>query len=164
MGMIKMLTRTLLPFVGGNIIGNITAKEAPKDYGKFEKPPYSPPRYAFPIVWPILYLCMGVAYNLVKGNGTNTKAATVTHYTQLSLNFLWSLLYFKKKVRGIALIESFILLIAVTTNVVVFFKNKPISGILLFPYVLWSSYASYLNTGNWLLNKDNPEYSKGLCK
>lgn len=50
MGMIKMLTRTLLPFVGGNIIGKITAKEAPKDYGKFEKPPYSPPRYAFPIV------------------------------------------------------------------------------------------------------------------
>ncbi|HCD7366705.1 TPA: tryptophan-rich sensory protein, partial [Staphylococcus aureus] len=41
-----------------------------------------------------------------------------------------------------------------------FFKVKRIAGIILIPYMLWSTFASYLTVGNWLLNKDNPRYTE----
>ncbi|HCD4585133.1 TPA: tryptophan-rich sensory protein, partial [Staphylococcus aureus] len=59
-----------------------------------------------------------------------------------------------------ALIESFILLTAVIMMTVKFFKVKRIAGIILIPYMLWSTFASYLTVGNWLLNKDNPRYTE----
>lgn len=95
--------------VGGSIIGRIIAKESRQDYKNFRKPPFSPPTKAFPIVWPILYLLMGVSYLITTKNKTKTTRIKVTHYTQLTLNYLWSILYFKKKVRGIAFIESIML-------------------------------------------------------
>ncbi len=130
--------------VGGSIIGRIIAKESRQDYKNFRKPPFSPPTKAFPIVWPILYLLMA--------------RIKVTHYTQLTLNYLWSILYFKKKVRGIAFIESIMLFISVVTNAVSMFKIHRVAGLLQIPYVLWSAFASYLNAGNYYLNKDNPNY------
>lgn len=82
----------------------------------------------------------------------------MTHYTQLTLNYLWSILYFKKKVRGIALIESIMLFISVVANAVSMFKIHRVTGLLQIPYVLWSAFASYLKAGNYYLNKDNPNY------
>lgn len=54
--------------VGGSIIGRIIAKESRQDYKNFRKPPFSPPTKAFPIVWPILYLLMGVSYLITTKN------------------------------------------------------------------------------------------------
>ncbi len=47
------------PLVGGRLIGKYAVQNARKDYSKNKKPPFSPPGYIFPIVWPILYLSMG---------------------------------------------------------------------------------------------------------
>uniref|UniRef100_UPI0030F3708D TspO/MBR family protein n=1 Tax=Staphylococcus aureus TaxID=1280 RepID=UPI0030F3708D len=129
------------------------------DYKKNIKPPFSPPGYIFPIVWPILYTTMGVAYAIVT-NKSNNKNLKVIYYTQLGLNYLWSILYFKYKLRFSALIESFLLLGAVITTTVKIFNTKKIAGILLVPYMLWSGFATYLTVGNWLLNKENPSYSE----
>ncbi|MCU5746978.1 tryptophan-rich sensory protein [Staphylococcus sp. SQ8-PEA] len=158
MNIIRRSVELFTPFIGGNIIGKVTAKEAPKDFEKFKSPPFSPPKIAFPIVWPILYLLMGISYVLVKVKGEDHKAETVAHYTQLSLNFAWSLLYFKVKARRFALVDSFLLFIAVVMSTIIFFNKRPLAGMLLLPYVVWSLYASYLTTGNYLLNKENPEY------
>lgn len=84
----------------------------------------------------------------------------MTHFIQLSFNYLWSILYFKKKMRGIAFVESVVLLVSVVVNAITMFKVHRIAGLLQIPYVLWSAFASYLNAGNWLLNKDNPNYNK----
>ena len=65
---------------------------------------------------------MGVSYLITTKNKTKTTRIKVTHYTQLTLNYLWSILYFKKKVRGIAFIESIMLFISVVTNAVSMFK------------------------------------------
>lgn len=101
---------------------------------------------------------MGVSYLITTKNKTKTTRIKVTHYTQLTLNYLWSILYFKKKVRGIAFIESIMLFISVVTNAVSMFKIHRVTGLLQIPYVLWSAFASYLNAGNYYLNKDNPNY------
>ena len=60
MNIIRRIVELFTPLAGGSLIGKMTAKEAPKDFKKFKKPPFSPPKKAFPIVWPILYLMMGV--------------------------------------------------------------------------------------------------------
>lgn len=143
--------------VGGSIIGRIIAKESRQDYKILENHHFSTYK-AFPIVWPILYLLMGVSYLITTKNKTKTTRIKVTHYTQLTLNYLWSILYFKKKVRGIAFIESIMLFISVVTNAVSMFKIHRVAGLLQIPYVLWSAFASYLNAGNYYLNKDNPNY------
>ncbi|PTE71174.1 tryptophan-rich sensory protein [Staphylococcus devriesei] len=150
----------LLPMIGGSIIGGLTANDTKNDYRQFKKPPFSPPGYIFPIVWPILYILMGVSFVLSIINSGKQRVVTVTHYLQLAFNYMWSLLYFKEKLRGVALVDSVVLLISVIINAITMFKAKGLAGLLQIPYILWSVYASYLNTGNWLLNKDNPEYFK----
>lgn len=160
MSLIKNIARITVPFIGGNLIGKFAVKNARKDYRKNVKPPFSPPGYVFPIVWPILYTSMGIAYTIAKNtkNIKNTKSVTNSHYTQLGLNYLWSLLYFKCKLRGSALIESYVLLLAVIVMSINFYKTNKFSGLIMIPYIMWSTFASYLTTGNWILNKDNPDY------
>ncbi|MFQ3844660.1 TspO/MBR family protein [Staphylococcus pseudoxylosus] len=155
---IKPVIKVITPILGGKFIGKFAVKNARKDYKNNVKPPFSPPGYAFPIVWPILYTTMGVAYMLVSHKADNKKLKGV-YYTQLSLNYLWSILYFKYKLRFSALVESFVLLGAVTRTTMKFFNVKKITGLLLVPYLLWSAFATYLTAGNWWLNKDNEDYS-----
>ncbi|EKU49828.1 TspO/MBR family protein [Staphylococcus massiliensis] len=162
MKIVKDLVRLFLPFVGGNIIGKVIANETKQDYEDFKKPPFAPPKIAFPIVWSILYLIMGFVYMAIRKKDKDSLDVMVTHCTQLILNFSWTLLYFKWKLRFTALIDSFLLLIAVVVQTVVVIKKRPIIGMLLLPYVVWSAYASYLTTGNWILNKDNPNYSNDI--
>ncbi len=147
------------PLVGGRLIGKYAVQNARKDYSKNKKPPFSPPGYIFPIVWPILYLSMGIAHSIITKERA-TKSAQTTYYSQLGLNYLWSILYFKYKLRGTALIESYVLLSAVILTTVQFYKVNKSAGLLLISYVCWSAYASYLTTGNWTLNKDNPRYTE----
>ncbi|MCG2076207.1 TspO/MBR family protein [Staphylococcus epidermidis] len=155
---IKTVIKVITPIIGGKFIGEVTVKNARKDYRNNIKPPFSPPGYIFPIVWPILYITMGVAYGIVT-NQSNRRRLKVIYYTQLSLNYLWSILYFKYKLRLSALVESVVLLGTVIITTVKFFNIKKITGFLLVPYVIWSAFATYLNAGNWLLNKDNPNYT-----
>ncbi|MCD8835079.1 tryptophan-rich sensory protein [Staphylococcus arlettae] len=156
---VKSIIKVKMPIIGGKFIGKFAVKNARRDYKKNIKLPFSPPGYVFPIVWPILYTTMGVAYAIVT-NKSNNKNLKVIYYTQLGLNYLWSILYFKYKLRFSALIESFLLLGAVITTTVKIFNTKKIAGILLVPYMLWSGFATYLTVGNWLLNKENPSYSE----
>lgn len=155
---IKQVGRIAVPVVGGQLIGKFAVQNARSDYKDYNKPPLSPPGYVFPIVWSALYLSMGIAHNIV-AQQKNSKDAEIPYYTQLGLNYLWSILYFKYKLRGAALIESFVLLVAVITTTVQFYNQRRVAGFLFIPYVCWSAFASYLATGNWLLNKDNPSYS-----
>ncbi|MBF7016004.1 TspO/MBR family protein [Staphylococcus durrellii] len=156
---IKLIAQALLPFIGGNLIGKYAVKNARKDYRQNVKPPLSPPGYIFPIVWPILYVSMGIAYVSAKKKAHNSAIISSVHYTQLGLNFLWSLLYFRYKLRGAAVVESYVLFTAVTTATVTYYQANKTSGTLMLPYVAWSGYASYLATGNWILNKDKAYYS-----
>ena len=127
---IKLVVEALLPFIGGNLIGKYAVKNARKDYRQNVKPPLSPPGYIFSIVWPVLYVSMGVAFVTAKYN-----------------------------LRGAAVVESFVLFTAVTSTTATYFQTNKTSGSLMVPYVAWSGYASYLATGNWLLNKDKAHYT-----
>lgn len=158
----KKVIRTFAPLVGGLIIGRLTAK-AQDDYKQYEKPPFSPPAIAFPIVWPMLYTSMGVAYKIATNKAESDlerNGLKRVHYTQLGLNYAWSILYFNLKLRKVALIESFALLAAGNIAATKFYQADKMAGALMVPYISWLSYASYLNSGNVVLNKDKAGYTR----
>ena len=72
---------------------------------------------------------------------------------QLCLNLAWSFLFFGLQRIDLALLEIIILLIAIITNTIVFWRIERLAGLLFVPYAVWVTYATILNASLWLLNK-----------
>ena len=65
MSKFKIYAKTILfPVVLGGIVGLIIS--GPMDYKTLNQPPLAPPSIAFPIVWTILYILMGVSFAILK--------------------------------------------------------------------------------------------------
>jgi tryptophan-rich sensory protein len=71
---------------------------------------------------------------------------------QLTLNLIWSFLFFKYHWLGIALLEIILIWISILIMIISFFRIKKVAGLLQIPYLLWVSFASILNASYWLLN------------
>src|SRR5699024_1159858 len=104
-----------IPVIGGVASGYIANRvneshSTKEQYSKLKSPPGSPAPIVFPIVWTGLYTTMGIAHHLVKEERKHSNVKSTSYYSQLGLNMLWSYLFFGLRLRGIALIECFILL------------------------------------------------------
>lgn len=118
------------------------------------QPPLSPPMLLFPIVWGILYLLMGISAariyleppTLMRSRGLNLYVA------QLIVNFFWSLIFFNARAFGFAFFWLLLLWVLVLLMILAFRKTDPIAAWLQVPYLLWLTFAAYLNLGVWLLN------------
>ncbi len=124
---------------------------------KFVMPPLSPPPFLFPIVWTVLYILMGIAAALVfvnrDKNPEGAKNALTYYAVSLVFNFFWSILFFNLN----AFLASFIwLLILWALILICIFKFHPFSkaaSYLMIPYLLWVSFAGYLNLMIYILNR-----------
>ncbi|WP_381419174.1 TspO/MBR family protein [Staphylococcus hyicus] len=154
---LKQFMRGISPLLGGQMIGGIIARNARVDYAETKTPPFSPPGFVFPIVWSVLYTSMGIAHALVSRKH-RSYVTSFLYYTQLVLNYAWAVIYFRLKWRGVAVIESFLLLGAVMVTTVQFFRKSQIAGVLFLPYVAWCAFASYITTGSYSLNKNQSTY------
>lgn len=126
-----------------------------QDYLVLEKPPLSPPGWVFPVVWTVLYLLMGYAsYRVaVKGEeGKKTREALAVYAGQLVLNFLWSILFFGLQLRLTAFFLLIGLWLLIFWTIRLFAKIDETAADLLLPYILWVTFAAYLNLGTFLLN------------
>ena len=124
-------------------------------YWSINRPPLSPPGWLFPLVWTALYILMGEASYRVLTSGADKaqiKKALVDYGVQLFLNFLWPLLFFG----GQMYLASFILLIVLWIAIFIttrrFSRVDENAGDLMLPYLLWVTFAGYLNLGVFLLN------------
>lgn len=125
-------------------------------YGNLQKPFFSPPGWIFPIVWGILYFLMGVAaYRIwVCGKqGANVQKGLTLYAIQLFLNFLWTIIFFRFQLFGVAFLELLLLLVFILLTTFEFLKIDKISALLMLPYILWVSFAGVLNFSIWLLNE-----------
>ena len=119
------------------------------------QPPLSPPAILFPIVWSILYAFMGVSAARVwlsqpsedRSNGLNLFVA------QLVVNFFWSLIFFNAGAYGFAFLWLLLLWALVFAMILTFRKVDPLAAYLQIPYLLWLTFAAYLNFGVWYLNR-----------
>ena len=124
-------------------------------YRQINQPPLSPPGWIFPLVWTTLYILMGEASYRVLTSGVDKeqiKKALIPYGVQLFLNFLWPLLFFG----GQMYLAAFLLLIALWVAILIttrrFSQIDETAGDLLLPYLLWVTFAGYLNLGVFLLN------------
>lgn len=118
------------------------------------QPPLSPPAWLFPVVWTILFTLMGISAARVYRSACVGKSDALFIYgTQLVVNFLWTVFYFRFE----ALALSFfwlLFLIALTALMLVRFERCSAgAGKLQIPYLIWLCFAAYLNLATWLLNR-----------
>ena len=141
---------------GAGIFGSIfTTKSVGGWYSTINKPSFNPPGWIFGPVWILLYLLMGISVFIIwsKFNDHNLfKSAIVIFSIQLLLNVFWSFLFFGQKSPLLAFIEIIFLWIAILITIIVFYKLNHLSSYLLIPYILWVSFAAFLNYSIWRLN------------
>lgn len=126
-------------------------------YGSMEKPPLSPPPWVFMVAWTILYLMMGLAsyFIMVSDVDLRSKAAVLVVYSlQLMMNFMWSILFFNKKMYLVSFIWLIIMWLLILICTFRFYSISRIATYLFIPYLVWLTFAAYLNFGAYLLNMD----------
>ena len=148
--MLKRIIYSLLPVVGGTLVGLIISGYM--NYGDMVKPQLSPPSIIFPIVWTILYILMGISYFLATKDNENNKELDQIYLLQLLVNFFWPIIFFVLEMYFTAFFWIILLIILVIIMIKELFKNNKISGYLQIPYLIWLSFATYLNLGITLLN------------
>ena len=122
-------------------IGSMASTSASTDswYLLLNKSELNPPSYVFGIVWPILYILMMVSAFLAY------KKVFSIFIVQLFLNAAWSWLFFRFQMPLIALLDIY-LLIAINIYILnLMYKENKLAFFLFIPYVVWISFASYLN-------------------
>ena len=118
------------------------------------QPPLSPPAIVFPIVWTVLYVLMGYGASVIDRSPESevrTKALTV-YLVQLGFNFFWSLIFFNGQWYGFAFLWLAALWALVFVMIRRFEKVDATAEKLQWPYLVWLTFAGYLNLGVWILN------------
>lgn len=159
-GAMTLWLKMILCVIGVELLGGAMALTMGDSlstwYADLEKPPGTPPNSVFGPVWSVLFALMGIALALVWHRGRPPEAKTnalVWFGIQFALNLAWTPFFFGLRQMGIALGIILALIVAVAVTIAKFRKVDPIAPWLLVPYLLWVCYATYLNAGNWWLNR-----------
>lgn len=147
----------ILPIISlgvGWLASYFTANGVKYIYPLIEKSRLTPPGFIFPIVWTILYILMGIGIAMVinKG-GEDTGMAKAVWIVQLLVNFSWSILFFGMQMYYEAFICLIILWFLIIIMIYEFNKIDKTAAVLQIPYLLWVTFAGYLNYVVWMLNK-----------
>lgn len=141
----------LIPVILGGIVGLLISGSI--DYNNLVKPPLSPPDIAFPIVWTLLYILMGISYGILKSKSLVDSNIRQIYYNQLFVNLFWSILFFTLKLRLFSFFWILLLDFLVIIMISRFYRKNNLSGLIQIPYFLWILFATYLNLSTYLLNK-----------
>lgn len=123
-------------------------------YTSLQKPAWNPPGWIFGPVWTALYTMMAVAAWLVwrQGGWEKQRRPLLVFLAQLTLNALWTPLFFGLHWPGVAFAEILLLWLAIAATVAVFRPVSRTAMLLLVPYLAWVSFAAALNFTLWRLN------------
>ena len=134
---INAITLVLLTLIVGGLASTNTGTDS--WYLGLVKSNLNPPGYVFGIVWPILYLLMGITiwrtYSVIKN----------LFYVQLFLNAIWSWLFFSFHLPLIALLDIWLLIFINLKILLLISKEDKLAAFLFAPYIIWLFFASYLN-------------------
>ena len=126
-----------------------------EDYRLAEKPALTPPEIVFPIVWTILYTLMGIsaARVWIASEDKGRNGGLMLYAIQLVVNFFWSIIFFTLQAYGFAFFWLLFLWLLVLLMIISFSKTDKLAAYLQVPYLLWLTFAGYLNFMVWMLNK-----------
>ena len=150
-----LLISIAIPLIVGAVAGFIT-RGSMQAFQQLNKPPLSPPGWIFPIVWTILYVLMGIASYLVltsDAKQSDIENALSFYAIQLAVNFFWSLFFFNFEWYLFAFLWLLLLWVLIIITIVLFSRVSKPAAYLMIPYLLWVTFAGYLNLSIYLLNK-----------
>lgn len=145
----------LLAEAVGGLSGWLTREGSAAFSNTVVQPSLSPPPWVFPVVWSILYALMGIGAARVRMAGPSPAGTRGINLfiIQLVVNFFWSLLFFNAQAYGFAFFWLLLLWALVLGMILQFRKTDPTAAKLQIPYLLWLTFAAYLNLGVWYLNR-----------
>lgn len=148
----------VFPLIVGLASSAITG-DAMMSFGRLNQPPLAPPAWLFPVAWTILYVLMGVASYLIfrlkpeTKEGINLRRAELVIYiVQLVFNFAWTILFFKFELRFFAFAWLVFMWLMILALIIMSFRNRKAAAWCLMPYLLWCTFAAYLNIMVAVLN------------
>ncbi|WP_134500519.1 TspO/MBR family protein [Microvirga pakistanensis] len=146
----------VLPVVAVAVAGSlVTEPSIPTWYAGLEKPDFTPPNWAFPVAWTLLYALMAVALWRIlslPAHRPGRSGAIMAFFVQLALNCLWSFAFFGAHSLVAGLIVILALIVAILATIRAFWPLDRLAALLLVPYLAWVLFATALNGAIWQLN------------
>lgn len=149
----KLLILLAIPLAVGGLATLLSG--GMDSYQVMNQPPLSPPGWVFPVVWTILYLLMGYAsYRISESDAPkeDRTKALIFYGIQLFFNFLWPIVFFRLQWYFAAFVLLLVLWVFIYITMYLFEPIDEPAQTLLIPYLLWVTFAGYLNLGVALLN------------
>jgi len=139
----------------GFLSGSGTRASLASWYDRLDKPGFTPPDWIFPLVWPVLYVLLGLALAIVlNARGARGRRVAIALFSgQLALNLAWTPVFF-----GAHQVKAALLVIAGMIGLTIgtigaFRRVRPLAAWLMIPYLLWIVFAAALN---WSILQRNP--------
>ena len=153
----KLLALCLAVPLGVGAVSALLSRGGMEAYMETAKQPLlTPPPVVFIVVWTLLYLAMGLASYFVltsRAPAPEVDGAMRKYGIQLAFNFFWSIFFFGMMAYLFSFVWLVGLWIAIAANIAAFYRISKPAGLLLVPYLLWVSFAGYLNLSVYLLNR-----------
>ncbi len=140
-----------IPLAVGGLSALLT-RNSMQTFDSINKPILAPSGWLFPVAWTILYILMGIASYLVITSRKPNGSALITYGLQLIFNFFWSIIFFNLSLYLFAFIWLVILWLLILKTTIKFYQISEPAGYLMIPYLLWVTFAGYLNFSIYLLN------------
>ncbi len=125
-------------------------------YSTLNKPFFTPPSWLFGPAWTVLYISIAVSAVIIFRKGfkkQKVKNALMLFAVQMVLNLIWSPVFFGRHDILLALIVIIVLWYLILKTIQSFAKIDKTAGYLLWPYLVWVSFAAILNFSVYFLNR-----------
>ena len=150
-----LFTCVAIPLIVGAVSALLT-KNSMETFGMLNQPPLSPPAWLFPVAWTLLYALMGISSYLIVTSDApkeEIREAIRIYAYQLIVNFLWSTFFFNFRWYLFSFLWLVLLWILVLIMIIKFKEISKAAAYMNIPYIIWLTFAAYLNLGIWILNR-----------
>lgn len=138
----------IITYAAAAIGGIFTSSGVNSDWYDSIRPSITPPNYVFPIAWNILFflIALSIYFAWVSAKNAKQKKIIIAIFgINLTLNILWSVLFFGLKNPLFGFIDIIAVWLSILIAILILAKINKISAYLLIPYLLWVSFASIIN-------------------
>ena len=148
---LSLLLILFITFIASGIGGFVTSSFKEPWYSEIILPSFNPPSWVFAPVWTVLYIMMAIAIWRIWINSFEKNILNI-YFCHLFFNATWSIIFFGFHQIELALVNLIIILIFIIILMKIYFKKDKLSFYIMFPYLMWSSYAFVLNVAIVTLN------------
>ena len=142
----------LITYSASVIGGLVTVSFKEPWYSIINKPTFNPPSWVFAPVWTTLYLMMTIAIWIFWHSRNRDMNTIYIYFIHIVFNTTWSVVFFGFHNIFLALVNLIILILLILILILRFGRVNKVSSYLMIPYLLWSSFALFLNYSLLVLN------------